>query len=69
MWVFSIICFAYVTNGPSLGQMTQGEIWPLPQKVVYGSVPRIIGKNSIDIVYEATEHCDIIDSIRKVYCK
>uniref|UniRef100_A0A914D9I8 Beta-hexosaminidase eukaryotic type N-terminal domain-containing protein n=1 Tax=Acrobeloides nanus TaxID=290746 RepID=A0A914D9I8_9BILA len=40
---------------PPPGLRTNGEVWPLPQQISYGRKSRVVGKNSIEILYSASK--------------
>ena len=51
--------------------ITQGGVWPLPQKMQYGGQNRSIRRDSIVFTFRGVRDvdCDILNNARKIYCK
>ncbi|KAH7693793.1 Protein HEX-1, partial [Aphelenchoides avenae] len=51
--------------------MSQGEVWPLPQKIEFFSENRTVRRGSINLVFQGQRDvdCDILDFMKKTYHK
>lgn len=57
------------TEPPPPEQMSQGEVWPLPQKIEFFSENRTVRRGSINLVFQGQRDvdCDILDFMKKTY--
>jgi hexosaminidase len=59
----------YVSPFPKPSSSSQGEVWPLPQKIEYHRENRTIRKGSISIVFQGLRDvdCDILEFAKRTY--
>ncbi|KAI6205588.1 hypothetical protein M3Y94_00809200 [Aphelenchoides besseyi] len=60
-----------VNDWPTPTLITQGEVWPLPQKIDYGRENRTIRKGGITITFQGLRDvdCDILEFAKRTYQK